>query len=64
MKTQMFAHSKVIQHDDTPVHQLPVKQSKRQKCITARFWSAVGQSDTAGHYVVYDYTGGRSRAGP
>ena len=64
MKTQMFAHSKVIQHDDTPVNQLPVKQSKRQKCITARFWSAVGQSDTPGAYVVYDYTDGRSREGP
>ena len=64
MKTQMFARSKVIQHDDTPVNQLPVKQSKRQKCITARFWSAVGQSDTPGAYVVYDYTDGRSREGP
>ncbi|MFW6114464.1 MAG: IS66 family transposase [bacterium] len=34
------------------------------RCDTCRFWTIVGQPGTAGHYVLFDYTQGRSRAGP
>ena len=59
MKRRLVEHSAVIQHDDTPVRQQPVKNSKRQKCHTARFWSAVGQRGSPGDYVVFDYTENR-----
>ena len=61
MKQQMIAHSRVIQHDDTPVRQ---QEPGRGATRTCRFWTAVGEPGTAGHYVVYLYTQDRGRAGP
>jgi len=59
MKRRLIEHSTVIQHDDTPVRQQPPKNGKQKKCVTARFWSAVGQRGSPGDYVVFDYTENR-----
>jgi len=59
MKRRVIQHSTVIQHDDTPVRQQPPKNGKQKKCVTARFWSAVGQRGSPGDYVVFDYTENR-----
>jgi len=61
MKRRMLAHSRIIQHDDTPVRQ---QAPGSGRCRTCRFWTALGQPATAGHYVIFDYTQNRSRAGP
>jgi hypothetical protein len=51
----------IIGHDDTPVRQ---QDPGSGRCRTSRFWTALGQVGTAGHYVLFDYTPNRSRAGP
>src|SRR5215469_5724887 len=51
--------SKAVQTDDTPV---PVLDRKLTRTRTGRIWTYVG--DHNGPYIVYDYTGNRSRAGP
>jgi hypothetical protein len=64
MKQRMLG-SHVIQADETPVkQQQPSGQRGRGggKTKTCYFYSYVG--DEAGPYVLYDYQGGRSRAGP
>lgn len=58
MKQQVL-HSHVIQADETPVKQ---QEHGRGKTKTCYFYSYVG--DKAGPYVLYDYQGTRSRAGP
>ncbi len=60
MKDQILG-SHVIQTDDTPVKQQSGEVG-RGKMKICRFWSYVG--DGAHPYVVYAYTGDRSRAGP
>ncbi len=65
MKRRMLEHSRIIQHDDTPVRQQPPGSSAgRGRCTTCRFWTALGQAGTSGHYVIFDYTQNRQRAGP
>ena len=61
MKRRMLEHSRIIGHDDTPVRQ---QAPGTGRCDTCRFWTAVGEADTAGDYVLFDYTQSRSRAGP
>jgi transposase len=61
MKRRMLEHSVIIGHDDTPVRQ---QDPGTGRCRTCRFWTALGQAGTAGHYVLFDYTQNRSRAGP
>ncbi|MFW6336895.1 MAG: IS66 family transposase [Phycisphaeraceae bacterium] len=61
MKRRMLEHSLILGHDDTPVRQ---QAPGTGRCDTCRFWTIVGQSGTEGHYVLFDYTQGRSRAGP
>ncbi|NBC10527.1 MAG: IS66 family transposase [Planctomycetes bacterium] len=61
MKRRMLEHSVIIGHDDTPVRQ---QDPGSGRCRTSRFWTALGQVGTAGHYVLFDYTQNRSRAGP
>ena len=61
MKARMIGHSRVIQHDDTPVCQQEPGGGRTRTC---RFWTVVGQPGTAGHYVLFDYTQSRQRAGP
>jgi len=51
--------SKAVQTDDTPV---PVLDRGRTSTRTGRIWTYVG--DANGPYIVYDYTGNRSREGP
>jgi hypothetical protein len=57
----MLEHSRIIQHDDTPVRQ---QQPGSGTTKTCRFWTAVGQPGAEGHYVIFDYTQNRERAGP
>jgi hypothetical protein len=66
MKRRMLEHSRVIQHDDTPVRQQHPESrgGKKGKTRTCRFWTAVGQPHTAGHYAIFAYTQSRARAGP
>ncbi|PNW30496.1 UNVERIFIED_CONTAM: hypothetical protein BEN50_20410 [Euhalothece sp. KZN 001] len=61
MKQRMLEHSLILGHDDTPVRQ---QAPGKGRCDTCRFWTIVGQPGTEGHYVLFDYTQGRSRAGP
>jgi len=61
MKRRMLEHSLILGHDDTPVRQ---QAPGKGRCDTCRFWTIVGQPATEGHYVLFDYTQGRSRAGP
>jgi hypothetical protein len=61
MKQRLLGHSRVIQHDDTPVRQ---QDPGRGATKTCRFWTAVGEPGTAGHYVLFNYTQNRGRAGP
>ena len=51
--------SKAVQTDDTPV---PVLDRELTRTRTGRIWTYVG--DHNGPYIVYDYTGNRSREGP
>jgi transposase len=51
--------SKAVQTDDTPV---PVRDRNLTRTRTGRIWTYVG--DRNGPYIVYDYTGNRSREGP
>jgi transposase len=51
--------SKAVQTDDTPV---PVLDRERTRTRTGRIWTYVG--DHHGPYIVYHYTGNRSREGP
>ena len=51
--------SKAVQTDDTPV---PVLDRQLARTRTGRIWTYVG--DRNGPYIVYDYTGNRSREGP
>jgi transposase len=51
--------SKAVQTDDTPV---PVLDRQLTRTRTGRIWTYVG--DRNGPYIVYDYTGNRSREGP
>ena len=51
--------SQVLQTDDTPV---AVQDDTRAHTRTGRIWTYVGDRDHP--YVVYAFTGGRSRAGP
>jgi len=51
--------SKAVQTDDTPV---PVQDRNLTRTRTGRIWTYVG--DRNGPYIVYDYTGNRSREGP
>jgi len=52
--------SKAVQTDDTPV---PVLDRKLTRTRTGRIWTYVGDRN-GGPYIVYDYTGNRSREGP
>lgn len=61
MRRRLLAHSTVIQHDDSPVRQLPKKKSGQRRCDTTRFWSAVGERGSPGDYIVINHT--QSRAG-
>jgi len=61
MTRRMLEHSVILGHDDTPVRQ---QDPGSGRCRTCRFWTALGQAGTAGHYVIFDYTQNRSRAGP
>jgi transposase len=51
--------SKAVQTDDTPV---PVLDRERTRTRTGRIWTYVGDRNCP--YIVYDYTGNRSREGP
>lgn len=51
--------SKAVQTDDTPV---PVLDRELTRTRTGRIWTYVG--DRNGPYIVYHYTGNRSREGP
>ena len=51
--------SKALQTDDTPV---PVLDRELTRTRTGRIWTYVG--DRHRPYIVYDYTGNRSREGP
>jgi len=61
MKQRMLEHSQVIQVDETPVRQQDPGKGKTKEC---RFWPYLGQPDTAGHYVVFDYTQDRKGENP
>ena len=61
MKRLLLSHSRIIQHDDTPVRQQEPGRGQTKQC---RFWTALGEAGTAGHYVIFDYTQSRARAGP
>jgi transposase len=65
MKRRMLEHSRIIQHDDTPVRQ---QAPGTGRCTTCRFWTALGQPGllpgASGYYVIFDYTQNRQRAGP
>jgi transposase len=61
MMRRMLEHSVILGHDDTPVRQ---QAPGKGRCDTCRFWTIVGQPGTEGHYVLFDYTQNRSRAGP
>jgi transposase len=56
---QVVLTSKVVQTDDTPV---PVLDAELPRTRTGRIWTYVGDRDHP--YIVYDYTGNRSRQGP
>jgi transposase len=56
---QVVLTSKVVQTDDTPV---PVLDAELTRTRTGRIWTYVG--DRNHPYIVYDYTGNRSRQGP
>ena len=56
---EMVLTSKAVQTDDTPV---PVLDRQLTRTRTGRIWTYVG--DRHGPYIVYDYTGNRSREGP
>jgi hypothetical protein len=51
--------SKAVQTDDTPV---PVLDRELTRTRTGRIWTYVGDHNSP--YIVYDYTGNRSREGP
>lgn len=51
--------SKAVQTDDTPV---PVLDREFTRTRTGRIWTYVGDANSP--YIVYDYTGNRSREGP
>lgn len=51
--------SKAVQTDDTPV---PVLDREFTRTRTGRIWTYVGDANNP--YIVYDYTGNRSREGP
>jgi hypothetical protein len=54
---ELVLESKVIHTDDTPV-----KLLASGKCLTARFWTYIG--DQQHPYSVYDFTASRERDGP
>lgn len=56
---QVVLASKAVQTDDTPV---PVLDRELTRTRTGRIWTYVG--DQRHPYIVYDYTGNRSREGP
>ena len=56
---EIVLRSKAVQTDDTPV---PVLDRELTRTRTGRIWTYVG--DRNGPYIVYDYTGNRSREGP
>jgi len=56
---EMVLASKAVQTDDTPV---PVLDRELTRTRTGRIWTYVG--DQRHPYIVYDYTGNRSREGP
>jgi transposase len=56
---QVMLTSKVVQTDDTPV---PVLDAALPRTRIGRIWVYVG--DRNHPYIVYDYTGNHSRAGP
>ena len=56
---QVVLTSKVVQTDDTPV---PVLDRELTRTRTGRIWTYIG--DQRHPYIVYDYTGNRSREGP
>jgi transposase len=56
---QIVLTSKIVQTDDTPV---PVLDRGLPRTRTGRIWTYVG--DRYRPYIVYDYTGNRSREGP
>src|SRR5216683_2963289 len=56
---QVVLASKAVQTDDTPV---PVLDRELTRTRTGRIWTYVG--DRRHPYIVYDYTGNRSREGP
>lgn len=56
---QVVLTSKVVQTDDTPV---PVLDRALTRTRTGRIWTYIG--DQRHPYIVYDYTGNRSREGP
>lgn len=58
MKEAVLA-SKAVQTDDTPV---PVLDRELTRTRTGRIWTYVGDRNRP--YIVYDYTGNRSREGP
>jgi transposase len=61
MKERLIEFSRVIQHDDTSVRQLEPGSGQTRTC---RFWTAVGEPGSQGHYVLFHYTQTRERAGP
>jgi len=61
MKQRMLEYCRVIQTDETPVRQQAPGSGRTTEC---RFWPYLGQSETQGHYVVFDYTQGRSGEHP
>ena len=56
---QVVLTSKAVQTDDTPV---PVLDRELTRTRTGRIWTYVGDRNRP--YIVYDYTGNRSRDGP
>ena len=56
---QIVLTSKTVQTDDTPV---PVLDRQLPRTRIGRIWTYVGDGNRP--YIVYDYTGNRSRAGP
>jgi len=56
---ELVLTSKAVQTDDTLV---PVLDRERTRTRTGRIWTYVG--DRKSPYIVYDYTGNRSREGP
>lgn len=61
MKQRLLEHSRVIQHDDTPVRQQEGGRGPTKQC---HFWTTVGQPGTFGHYILFDYTQSRAASGP